>query len=68
MNLIEFQGLLLDEAHKDKFDMDLLGSKEDSSRMLEVLRQEVLDTVGSNPEYLQLFLGLVEEAAAKNVI
>jgi hypothetical protein len=36
--------------------------------MIEALKVQVLESVGSNPDFLNIFLGLAQEAAEKKLI
>ena len=52
----------------EKFDIESFNNKDDSARMIETLRVQVLESVGSNPDFLNIFLGLAEEAAEKKIL
>ena len=52
----------------EKFDIEMFKDEKESARVIELLKVHVLDSVASNPDFLNIFLGLAEEAAEKNVI
>ena len=52
-----------------EFDLELFGvSAEESKKMIRALQDQVLAKVETSPEYLNIILGLVEEAASKKII
>ena len=51
----------------EKSDLGSLNNPEDAARMSEIVQAQVLELVASNPDFLNIFLGLAEEAAEKNI-
>ena len=56
------------EDSNAKLDIDIFGNEEESQKMVDALKLEVLEMVNASPDYKNLFLGISEEAAEKNVI
>ena len=52
----------------EKFDIESFTNKEDSAGLIETLKVQVLESVASNPDFLNIFLGLAEEAAEKKIL
>ena len=50
------------------FDLESLVDEEQSTKMIQALQEHVLAKVEASPEYLNIILGLVEEAAKRKII
>ena len=50
------------------FDLESLVDEEQSTKIILALQEHVLAKVEASPEYLNIILGLVEEAAKRKII